>query len=1593
MFGRAIVLGLFFALLVSLTFADVPEESSIKHSIVSMVKVEDDDQVFFHIYVFEATEYVAQIDPEYRARAEAHAGDLEGGGTWEEARTGSLEHISGLGGDVVDTEWLHDVPVTVYYYGLQGYRTPVEGCEDIRTIHSSPDLPGPHAICEIPPESYSGACTSFKAEYAGEPGVRLRGSSAPESVCDTEPPVALAEFRETLRHLLEPTSGDSITLFAMFLLGGLLLATMYFSGRSPLTLLDVATPRIPSPKTIAPGGQILAPFGYTEMKAASKKKMKAAIGLFKKERAALAGCVGAAAIAQVNRKANSIKGTTADKFAEDIGQNREFFRSIGLLALKHGIPFDRVAALARHLYKYGPEHHEKLGKLLAELERRIEASGAKRDALLLNTIRDYYLTTAQYQHLEVLTGHPTVTASGIVRSAPIYASQAVIGKTLGHFTLLRPLVAGSHDSLWRAFWQFGRFGKAIGRETKRRAGQLSRAVQKRRTVPLVIEEAQAAAKDASGNLTLGGISPMHHKMGAFYRDLHDEAHRDMARYTISQILQRHRIRLRMTEAELMEMGYKDMDVLAFAGLTSLKGEAKRAFLAVEEQIRAIMSSKDMSHNEKMKALLALAKREGAEIDPNLFATLERLEEIERMGSDETNGHLKMIELMTYLQEEHDINNPSHRATEGFELLVGRDSIPGDKNWELLTLRTYIHDLENGYMSATLENSMKSAYLNVVNRLSSLTPDHADQRALFPEAILRQEEFAKIQERATQYLKDLMTPEGQRAFREMTGKDVRAATTDEIIKYSLYGHKWMDHEHGVSPGFGGYGAMAGREKETGKAHWWGAPDELGPEANWWKVGMKRHWIGEDNRGKDFPILEYAQKRFTKSYLPYFSADIERQLNDAARHDPRMLDPAHRAQAARLIYAKKLLHEDVRELGNSLWAQNAYGHSNSTTAYYSKVAAGLLKGALKDRAIHDEVAMKHLEHFDPSNSEHLRRLGGYLKKYDEPFKEFMKKPVTYDTIAKSDMPWIMTHEGGHAPWVKGMPLSDFDRIYGYAAIKDNKGIYRRFDPDASHVDFGRATITLPDGRIVNMNEAYGTLGSNKDPHDWKQFLDTAKNWAGNDYDKKKVFNWALWHYAQVTDDWKGFWAKSDLTMKPKHEVAPLPPNMVRFIYNRDVPMEKLQKARNVGLEVGHSLSRIYQDAAGDLTKSSWAITPYSEYMREHSWRLAHSIKTADWNEMLRGVPKGQRRAIQQAYQTVANAHPEYHQVWDYAIDRNPWASSTSYGSRQRWASVFHLGPYEQYEMRANYGATMSKAEYAQSEFLRWPMSIARGLSKLYTAPFRSGQEAIQGGVGKWDTRESALKRYEHTQPRIKEALGVFANPLATITGKDVVFKSSAVQRDMAGKRLAAGLKIAPQDINYIRTGVYASARTGESNPGASFYTYDMFLHLDPKMAEYLAYRSPHARYFAADPYVRGQALKTTVKREVASEALALERERELRGFSISTNPTWWAFSPAMAIWHGGPGVLPWWMTPKEVATQGYRRFTQAKTGQGFMAGFQQRARAAYESFRHGGAQYFASRAFKPHHEHLVVYCPNCQTPGYRTGAGGGAGQCRKCRGFLY
>ncbi|MFH0885097.1 MAG: hypothetical protein V1861_05295 [Candidatus Micrarchaeota archaeon] len=1480
---------------------------------------------------------------------------------------------------------LQDAHFIVEYFNPQGnaYRgqwTVIPGCEDViastvaiayRPVQGS-DTPAPYNYyygqCDLAPVT-EGARVFVRATFVPLPDQAISQSSAEYEYSNAHVTPA-TQFAQDLKNFIVSvadsggqctgtgsttqcvSAGGTLPCVGLFMIMGLLLASLYFSGKSPISLLDITTPRLPAPKGVSASGQILAPFGYTEMKRTTGAKMAAAATAAAATTRILQDRMrGNSEVDNAVRSARSAQGTAGDRAAvggpADIAQQRRISEAFVTAAASVGIRGSALQRLAGLPYHWGDAEH----KTVAQVLQALEAAGG-RQALLGMTLKDYLYSMRTFQSLEVLTAHPGVAQ----RSAMHYRLTGTLNKFYGanRYAILSGVVMAGTDSAFRTVKVVGRMGKSIVTEAPSLVRSTTRTTMEMLGGKHAIADLEAKAKTSptaawlSGQINkhpsqviVGSMFPINDKMAHLYRTLHNETLRDEMRYVLRQLYKKMGVKFDISEAELASMGHLDMDILK---RSNLHGSAELA--AAEAEIRRILSNSALSGQDKLSALGRLAESHGAHLDHQMLTFAQRIESIEKTAEPD---HMKMISLQQALEEQNKVRMAAKaggRHDDAYICHVGGESLKGSQVWETMVLRTMIWDAENGFLRGGLKEELLSARLNTANRLASLDPTTA--MGQLPEHMRNPSQLKAVAERNRQDLIALFSEEGRQAFTQYSkGKGIASASIEEVVKF-MYG--------GLMPRIGEI------DKNTGKMMWRASDKELQLPTTYTNVDVKRHWVAALDARENFAIAQSTESRFTRSYAPYYNASIEAQANRMAGSASWTVE--QRTQVVKKLAISETLMQDFESRFNSHFGQNTYGTTRETTRFYAGIMAGFMEKALQEKGMeNNHPDMTFLSKMDLTSPKDLAKLKDLMNTHKDAYQKVITRDMSYDDVAKANKAVVMLGEGGYAYYKKGMMLSDADRIMaGETALRDEKGVLRKFIPEDVVVSFGSRD---------DLQMQFQKSRSSKDPAEWAGFVDSAVKWTkegGYNYEKERVLASVLWEYAQKTYDYGRFWKESAITVEAKRQVTPVAPSVLRFfgVEGHSVgPM--IKPFRDIGMHGGDYISKVAMASGGELLRTSYDITPTSSQLRMHSFQLASKIQSG---QILNGLSEEEKTA----YRAVAAQHGAFVQVWQYAIDRNPWRISSSFGTHQAWAASFHYGPAVPFNVKDNLRGFMGKGEYMNFTLgpYGFPMDLAGKMLRPYVSMMRGMQMSMQGYASKWDSTGDALRQWNYTEPRMLEAMQAL-NPMSFkwFGGKNSdtmsklnVFGGSLERHQLAGHDYMVGLRQAPQDIFLQKKGVYANARTEDVNPGETFYDYRMTMKADAPMAEYL-FRSKEASYLY-DKDLYKSAMDNTTRRTVSAESLAIRRDQELRGFGVLQNSLFGWANPLAFIWHMPVPLFPQSATPKEIAAKYVARSKHGYGGGGFGSNLQHMAEGMGQGL---------SKLVQPQKLSMVVYCPKCGMSNYR------------------
>ncbi|MFH2106895.1 MAG: hypothetical protein ABII22_06565 [Candidatus Micrarchaeota archaeon] len=1422
--------------------------------------------------------------------------------------------------------------------------------------------------CVISKQYYSKTCNSFVAFYA--PGGKIDYNTRSNSIqlCDNEIS-ALGGFRSKLSEIMN-TATNVTYCFPFAILMGLLFASMYFSGKSPITLLDISSPKLPSPKTFAAGGQVLGGFGYSEMKKVAGGKMAlAGKAIYQLSRAGVSGGLNARAEQFVD-KSLAAKGKVeayADKKAELGGQRtKDFLYGMYVGGTKAGFTHEQLSQLAMNPRHWGEKEQALAGKVINKLEGMKGSTG-----MLGANLKEFQFANVTQHHLEQLTGAPDIGK----RSVVMLTAQSAVGKYMGlkHFAQIGGFFPAAFDSTVRSFQVFGRFGKAVVATPLKPVANA-----------LGLKTLHKHLEGWTGGLVdLGGFYPIRERMKNQYQIWNDEAKRDLMRGLMADMFRAKGMNFNMSAEQMLEIAYKKVDWLKKCGYSN-----DPRLQALERELRAILANETMTLSQKLEALVTLARSNNA--SSKTSAVLEELAVLERIENSGEESHVKMVRLYDHIAN----------GRPNYEYAILHDNIDdprkGHQMFEVLIFRSYIDQAENGHLaqSAGIKEVIMQEYLHELNRLITLRPNRemgADNISDSAKMLGKQfgvdpHVYHEIEQHALIYMKELITDEGRAVLDKYLAKNNKSFEQANIGDFfnvlygwkEAYAHLGIDvDKQVVDPSLliKGWGdkdlteslkkgenplksdllsAKEGaiRDPKSGQVIWLGDLDEIGPHANWWKADMKRHWQKEMDPRASFSITEWVNMRFTRAHYDPVNPVIERQLRQEMVQSGVNPDQTHTwtpnqvsqwKQKREQLWVLDRMKEDMKSYFNSTFGQNTYSNSRETANFYAKSLAGFLAASLNTRQ-DDLRTHKELESIDVGNRDALNHLGNLAQARSRSLEEYIKKGPTYNSIVNSGNPWVMMHEGGWAPHVHGMRLGQGDRVLGgYVAIQDEHGKWRRFDPDSVRVDFakfGRGDLMEQYNRLGGgIHEDEQGMGAHqaqtdkrtgklmapeRDPLGWAGFLAEVKDFTSKMEDKfegKKMYNSILWSYTNHTGDYTRYYDESGARIISKRETTPNNP-LRMFTLKQDTlfgtDMSVFQKVRNFGLGLGDYATKMALASLGPLHTASYGITSTSEVFRTASLRNAVAVlrmNENDWEAHLSDISNPRdRETIKKSLIASAVAHGAYHMVWDFAIDRNPQRISASHGVHQSWDSSFNFGPQAVYPMRQNM-SHMTPTQYAMYMIQQGGLqSLAGAMLRPYASMFRAMQQEAQGYASKWDTTQDPLRHWQYTDVRSLNLTRVLTNPISTYRGEDSVtgwfkkklgmdessFRNPAEWAQLAGKDMARGLLQQPLDIMHYAQGggLYANARTGEANPGASYYTYRHVLKTDPISAEYLVRGvGAQTEFYKNIASIRDQAYSKIYTREISDVGLQMRREQELRGFGFGQNTMNAWLTPLSYVWHSG------------------------------------------------------------------------------------------------
>ncbi len=1439
----------------------------------------------------------------------------------------------------------------VMYFNPQGNTftgqwTPVPDCSPFVTANTpgtayAPDTTGNMvayttwiAQCDISGVVQGRPRTDIKATYVPLPGQNISSSSAlyPYSNAHVTPSTA---FTQQIRDFVAAVSnsggaglgGGTLPCVGVFLIMGLLLASLYFSGKSPVSMLDITTPRLPTPKGVGASGQILLPYGYGEMKKTANDKMNAAVQAINAGTRVLQG--QNPDTARLVQQASSIRGSASDVAAgAATARDRQVAGSIAVLGRTLGFSSASLQPLVTRLpYHYGDAEHKTVADILEAARKK-----GGREALNAAMIQDYLYGQSMLKHLDTLSGHPDFAQRSVVQARV----EGFAGKFIGANRYA--IIGGGAMAGIGSMFRVGRQGRRMVTSMVTEAAPLARTTARTTMEMLggknIVEELEAKGRTSStaawvagqlqkhpSEVVVGAMYPVNDKMAKLYRDLRDETHKDAMEYVIKQGYKAMGLKFGITQEELVEMSYKDTDVLKRIGY---RPSAEMA--AFEEEIRRVLSNSSMSSADKLSALSRVAETHGATVDHQMVNFMRRLDNIDATAQPE---HVKMLLLDQALEEQSRVRMSTSTGgmvrDDAYVCHVGGQSLKGTEVADKMLLGTLVWDGTHGYLrggikeeALSMQNNMINRGLGIIDQAKAGSVENAI--ALLPEFMRNPAEVKALSERARgNFIQMLDTPEAKKLFEEYSAakghqKSLNQASISEMVDF-LYG--------GKTPKTGSIDPKSGRKV------WWTADVELGLPQNAALVDVKRSWDVDISTRKMHQIGPWLEARFTRGNVSAYDAGVEAQVKRLPGYSSMTVE--QESQAAKKIWFHNEMLKDLEDRFNGQFSHNAYGTTRETMKFYSSIMAGFLERAIEEKKGHAyQQELEFLGKMDVTSSKDMGKFKTLLQRYEKEYQEIISKPMTYDEIARSNKPVILFQEGGYGYWRKGQTVGDMDRVMaGQAALRDEKGQLRPFIPEDVPVHFGnRDDLTALYHKVRTSRET--TPDS-----DWHTLANAAVKWAkegGYSYERERVLGALLWEYGTKTHDYESFWKNSAITIEAKRNVAPVAPSVLRM-FGVEAPglMTKFEPIRNLGMAAGDYISKVAYATAegggkkGGVLTASYTGAAVAAAYSAHSFDLSRRIMAGEGLESL-------NESEAAAFRKYAATHGAFTQARQWTFDRSPFGYSTSHGTNAADAAMFAHGPGLNFKKDDYIGATMDKyTMWNFNSFYGWPMDLARRIMAPYATAVSAAQKEMVGRAGRWDTTGDQYRMLYHTEPRVRSALQAFTNPLSLSNSKLArrlnLWQGSAAHHQVGGEDVMLGLSAMTQDVRLYRKGILVNARLGDVNPRETLYDPRVVKHLDAPMA-YELLKDPTFKY---QKQIQDDAHAMTVRRTAAGETLAIKRSQEMMSFNSLQTPQGKFYSPMhfAASMLGLPNMIS-----KQVAKTKYG-YSSGSIGQRLEAGVKNKA----------------------------------------------------------
>ncbi|MCK4319659.1 hypothetical protein KAW38_03755 [Candidatus Micrarchaeota archaeon] len=1357
----------------------------------------------------------------------------EGGAVTPIPDTASLE----------DKGYLEEAKVKIFYEksGQWTQKNLNQKCKEIQISNF-------FGTCELKEEIYEQKCINLKIEYAGEKD-KIASSVTYATVCDTTHgifPVLGSAINKNL------DQNDPMCVLTTLLLG-LLLASMFFTGRSPLSLLDITTPMLPRPKGFAFrsfsfGG------GFWKM----KQELLAQQKMFKKsfkesvkvlgERLKKLNPANTAFINSILRSTASIRTKALALALMEKGANKKSVMKIiatddEKIAKKWGLSKDeREKTLRDAVFR------------LKEIEGKKRGLGEFIDLSLRNEMLVAEMPSGP-KWFNKSIGKVVGFIPGVNRIAMVGA--ASITGTLRNMRSIARATAGLPVAVGDSLTE-GAVQRRIGlaREKKGAKGKLAKGAYGF-FYPEHIEKAEK----------LWDTLPREARM---YKELMKSAKNDLKAYYITQILKKKGINLSISYDELMTLLFDEdidtkstkklndtekqqlIDKLNVLKALGIEGVNPAELLEIDRKIRNILTDKKLGDWDRITELAKLANQYGAYGDIRALGAMKTLKAFE---ADKRADSEKLQDFMTYLKNTYRVDKPVNSITDlagatgrKFYFMTGRDSLVyGNGTSDIFryyVLHSYIQEVEKGKASNkhyALERPSNGNFLVDVVKLNTVKlfnqkwgfPDPTDPR-------LKNDRFKTAMFQMKLMLNDFIDVDKLERF---LGKktDVAVLNPTDYLYSQKIGKRITSYQE--------------------------IKEEYGPD-DVWKLDVKHFWnVGTKGSRKTAEHEAYGRVHLAHIHSP---------------------EPVR-------VVAHKYMHTRMKSMIGER-SPNAIFFSNSEYRSLKEIRMAYMDRILEYRGE------------DPTKFSMDQKL--QMVSYKN-IKDFTQKTISLAEMKKYT--WVRTKEGQLIPFRDNMSFSDAERIVnGRLTYRTRNNRWAPMELEKVNLISLPKKYFDQMGKVSTIQDystLYGDLKGWADKHGNKEkllMLAALKQTATTKLGQPDLF----WQstvqnkdvkvnpYNERAPGMKGLWDRVIQGVSQGIETT---------LISAALPqLKKMYETTALSEDYRQRVSRMSQEIISGKAK---ARNP--EAMKFYEQFIDSTIRyhTA-WDNAITRDPRGNSSDIGHQFIFASFFHHGPAVPFESSFDTNfyygkrrkavmdllmnpiriNWAIGGAFASAYRTHLTSRWGYPHKYDRTEDplepYAMTPPRTRDAVTSLLN-PLFAGVDLFSASAKGFAYRLGNVIGAGSGPLTRKLGLaegvmpKKTARTPGFMKESL------LRELFGGD------ATRTGYAGDESRMGIHRSHEDTSWIHKNI--NIIHGNTNPGASYESWRRTAHMDPRLAVHLTKGSKYASYYSKDTYLQKQASLGIVKREITAERLWEKREAQLRSYGARQNTLFGFLNPFMFAVH--------------------------------------------------------------------------------------------------